>query len=182
VTVKVPTPNAEGVPLMMPVEALKFSPPGSAPLVIAQLIGAVPVTAMLCRYGVPTRAAGNGDVVMIDGGPLTVRLSCLELQPNALVALTVKVATPSSVDVPLMAPVNVFKIRPAGSAPAVAAQVVGPLPEAVRACQYGTPACVGGKGEAVLIDGGVRGSPWEKTGRERANKVSKNLATRSEAC
>ena len=47
-TVKVKTPGAVGVPLMMPVEDPKESPAGSAPLVTLHVIGAVPVAARVC--------------------------------------------------------------------------------------------------------------------------------------
>ena len=64
-------------------------------------------------------------------GAFTVRLSCTELVPKALVALTVKVAVPNTVGVPLMTPVEAFKVSPAGSAPPVRAHVIGVLPEAL---------------------------------------------------
>ena len=69
---------------------------------------------------------------MIDGAAFTVRLSCVELLPKALVAVTVKVATPGVVGVPLMTPVEAFKVSPAGSVPLVTAHVIGALPEALR--------------------------------------------------
>ena len=69
---------------------------------------------------------------MIEGGPFTVRLSCSELLPNALAAVTVKPARPCAVGVPPMTPMDVFNVSPAGSAPPVMAQVIGVLPEAVR--------------------------------------------------
>src|ERR1022692_3293751 len=100
---------------MTPVEAFKASPAGSAPPMIAQVIGALPETSSVCKYGAFTRAAGNGEVVAIEGGAFTVRLNCLELLPKALVARTLKMSPVIAAGVPLMAPVDLFKVRPAES-------------------------------------------------------------------
>lgn len=48
--------------------------------------------------------------------------------PNALVAVTVKLAAPAVVGVPLMTPVEVLRVRPAGSEPLPMAKVNGPVP------------------------------------------------------
>ena len=132
VSVKVATPAAVGVPPITPTVVLIVIPLGSAPLAIAQVIGVLPETPRVCKYGVPTWAAGSGEVVRIEGGPLTVRLSCLDPLPKALVAVTVKVATPAAVGVPLTRPVEAFNVSPAGKAPPVTAHVMGVLPEAAR--------------------------------------------------
>ena len=68
-------------------------------------------------------------------GAFTVRLSCLDPLPNALVAVTVKVAVPAAVGVPAMTPVELFKVSPAGSEPPVTAHVIGVLPEALSVCE-----------------------------------------------
>ena len=47
--VKVETPMAVGLPLMMPVEEPKESPAGSVPLVTVQVIGEVPVAVSVCE-------------------------------------------------------------------------------------------------------------------------------------
>ena len=67
-------------------------------------------------------------------GVLTVRLSDLELDPPALVALTVKVKMPAAAGVPLMMPVEDAKESPAGSAPLVTLHVIGAVPVAARVC------------------------------------------------
>ena len=61
-----------------------------------------------------------------------MRLNCAEFVPKALVAVTVNVAAPNVVGVPVMTPVVGFKLSPAGSEPAVIAQVIGALPDAPR--------------------------------------------------
>jgi hypothetical protein len=130
--VKVKTPGAVGVPLTMPVEDAKESPAGSAPVVTPHVIGAVPVAARVCVYTDPVTAAGKGDVVVMPGGVFTVRVSDLELEPPALVALTVKVKMPAAVGVPLMMPLEDAKENPAGSAPLVTLHVIGAVPVAAR--------------------------------------------------
>ena len=130
--VRVAVPGAVGVPPITPTTVFISIPAGSAPLVIAQVIGAGPETASVCKYGAPTKATGNGEVVTIEGGPLTVRLSCLELLPNALVARTIREVAPGVAGVPLRDPVDLFNVSPAGTGPFVTLHVIGVLPEAVR--------------------------------------------------
>jgi hypothetical protein len=62
----------------------------------------------------------------------TVRLICFVLVPKALVARMVKVATAIAAGVPLMAPVELFKVSPAESEPFVTLHVIGVLPVAAR--------------------------------------------------
>ena len=69
---------------------------------------------------------------MMPGGVFTVRVSDLELEPPALVALTVKVKMPAAVGVPLMMPLEDAKESPAGSAPLVTLHVIGAVPVAAR--------------------------------------------------
>jgi len=89
------------------------------------------------------------------GGALTVRLTCLELLPPALVARTMKVETLSAVGVPLMMPVEEPKLSPEGSAPVVTLHVSGVVPVAARVCEYALPVTAPGKGDVVKIEGGV---------------------------
>ena len=94
ISVGVNTPSAVGVPLMTPVETAKESPAGKMPFVTLQVTGAVPVADILRVYTEPVTAAGNGDVVTMDGGiggALTPRLNCWEFDPAALVDVTVNV-------------------------------------------------------------------------------------------
>jgi len=118
-------------------------------------------------------------VIVTLTGAFTVRLSCLELLPNALAAQTVKATAPCAVGVPLMRPVEAFNVRPAGGAPVVTDHVIGVLPEAVRFCAYFVPASAAGKAEVVVIEGGVRGA-CENAGRERVSRATRNLPTKCE--
>ena len=135
VTVKAAVPNAVGVPPMTPLEAFKVSPAGNEPPVTAHVIGVLPEALRVCEYAVPDCAAGKGEVVVMDGAAFTARLSCLELLPHALVAVTVKAAAPNAVGVPPMTPLEAFKVSPAGNEPPVTAQVIGVLPEALSVCE-----------------------------------------------
>ena len=69
---------------------------------------------------------------MMPGGVFTVRVSDLELEPPALVALAVKVKMPGAVGVPLTMPVEDPKESPAGSVPLVTLHVMGAVPVADR--------------------------------------------------
>jgi hypothetical protein len=64
---------------------------------------------------------------------------CVVTLPFASVTLTVKLYDPPApVGVPLIAPVEEFSVKPAGSAPPVIANVSGPRPPAVWiVCEYG---------------------------------------------
>src|SRR5450759_108800 len=89
------------------------------------------------------------------GSVFTVRLSDLGLAPPALVALMVKVKMPAAVGVPLMMPVADAKESPAGSAPLVTLHVIGAVPVAARVCVYTDPVSAPGKGDVVVMPGGV---------------------------
>ena len=78
--------------------------------------------------------AGLTDTATV-GGSFTVRLSCFESLPPALVALTPNVETPATVGVPLMMPVEDPRLSPAGSVPPVTAHVIGVVPVATNACE-----------------------------------------------
>ena len=65
-------------------------------------------------------------------GAFTVRLSALELLPAEFVAVAVNVETPTAVGVPLIAPVEETKLRPAGNDPLVTLHVIGVVPVAAN--------------------------------------------------
>jgi hypothetical protein len=89
----------------------------------------------------------------MDGRAFTVRLNGWELLPTRFVAVAVNVATPSDAGVPLITPVEAFKVSPEGSAPPVTDQVIGMLPEAVTVWEYAVPTSAAGRGELVVIAG-----------------------------
>jgi len=52
--------------------------------------------------------------------------------PAELAALTEKLDVPAVVGVPVISPVDVFKLKPAGRLPLVITQVIGAVPVAAR--------------------------------------------------
>lgn len=78
--------------------------------------------------------------------------------PNELVAVIVKLKVPAVVGVPVIAPVDVLSVRPAGSAPTIKLNVIGAVPVAEMDCEYGMPTVPAGSGLAVVIVGCVPGT------------------------
>ena len=64
--------------------------------------------------------------------------SSFVLLPALLVALTVNLAVPSAVGVPLISPVSAFRLRPAGRPPSML-HVIGAVPVAARVWLYASP-------------------------------------------
>jgi hypothetical protein len=116
-TVNDAVPSVVGVPVMAPVEVLRDRPTGSWPLVTAHAIGDVPVALKNALTSAPTLAlmvaalvivgATADAVVVIVNGDLPL--------PEALVAVIVATAVPDAATVPVIAPVDVFRVRPVGS-------------------------------------------------------------------
>src|SRR5579883_20459 len=90
-------------------------------------------------------------MVRITGAAFTVRVSCLELLPRLLVALTLNVETPRVLGVPPIAPVWAFNVRPAGNPPLVTDQVIGVPPEAARRSEYAFPTSPAGSEVVVNV-------------------------------
>jgi len=78
--------------------------------------------------------AGKEAVVMVGatGAELMTMLSALVAFPALFVALTVKLNVVAVVGVPVIAPVDVFKLRPPGRLPLAIAHVIGVVPVAAR--------------------------------------------------
>ena len=87
-------------------------------------------------------SAGAALVIVID--------SSFVLLPALLVALTVKVAVPSAVGVPLISPVSAFRLRPAGRPPSML-HVIGAVPVAVRIWLYASPTLPSGRLDVVMV-------------------------------
>jgi hypothetical protein len=64
----------------------------------------------------------------------------------------VKVVVPAEVGVPLITPLDAFKVSPLGSAPPVTDQVIGLLPPALSVCEYAVPVTAAGN-SVVRIEG-----------------------------
>jgi len=132
--VKLDVAAVVGVPLITPVAGVKLRPVGRLPTDIAHVIGAVPVAARVWLYAVPTVPAGKEAVVIVGatGAELITMLSALVAFPALFVALTVKLKVVAVVGVPVIAPVDAFKLRPPGRLPLAIAHVIGAVPVAAR--------------------------------------------------
>ena len=133
-----------GVPLISPVEVFSVSPVGNVPTVNCQVSGAVPpVAATLCEYGVPTMPLGSATVVIICRAAIeivTVVVAVCCGTPESVTLNVNGVAVSAAVGVPLMAPVEVFSVKPAGSVPEVNCQVYGLIPPvAVSVVEHEAP-------------------------------------------
>jgi hypothetical protein len=135
VTVNVVSESAApGVPEICPVVVLKVTPVGSVPPERAKAYGVVPfaaVTGMNGVRGVPTFPVVLGTACVVVSAALIVRLNVFDaVAPTASVIVIVRTVAPcTAVGVPLIAPVVVFSVRPAGSAPpAVIANAYGVVP------------------------------------------------------
>ncbi len=63
---------------------------------------------------------------------------------------------PVAIVVPLMVPVEVFKLMPAGSDPVVSDQLYGGVPAAAaRVAEYGTAAVASGSDDVVIVSAGI---------------------------
>ena len=71
--------------------------------------------------------------------------------PALLVALTVNLAVPSAVGVPLISPVSLFRLRPAGRLPPSKLHVMGVVPVAVRIWLYASPTLPSGRVSVVMV-------------------------------
>ena len=108
-------PLEVGVPPSDPVEGLKVTPPGKAPL--------SPSTGAGKPVAVTTNAAAEPAVkvalltLVIDGAWFTVRVKLCETLPAGLLAVMEKLKMPPAAGVPLNKPVAGLRVTPLGSAP-----------------------------------------------------------------
>ena len=68
--------------------------------------------------------------VVITGIAVMSILMALVVFPTEFVALTVKLNVPAVVGVPIIAPVDAFKLKPVGNEPLLIDQVIGVVPVA----------------------------------------------------
>jgi len=117
-TVKLDVPAAEGVPPMIPLAAARLRPCGNIPSDIVQVTGdTAPDTARVAKYGEPAVPLGNAAVV-ITGLELTMIVrGCEAVVPALSRTLAVNADVPLFCGVPLMIPVLMLIVSPAGSTP-----------------------------------------------------------------
>ena len=157
-TVNDVVPAVVGVPEITPVAATRLNPAGSVPALTLQLYGVVPPLACsVAEYAVPAVPPGK-DVVVTKGGCAVVATTILSafvamLFPASLTCI-VKDAVPAVVGVPLICPVELFSVRPAGKEPEMIAQVYGVVPAlACSVVEYAVPTVPPGSDVVVTIGG-----------------------------
>ena len=114
---------------MAPLEAFRLRPAGRLPLVTDQLYGVTPpVAASVWLYDVPAVPPGS-EVVLMESAPEIVIVRLFVAMALLLSATcTVKVLLPAVVGVPVMAPLEALRLRPAGRLPLVTDQLYGVAP------------------------------------------------------
>ena len=119
-TVNVYAPAVVGLPVIAPVDELRFSPDGRFPE-ITDHVAPETLASRLAVYGSFTVPEGRLVVVIVivaGGVALMVMVNCFDaLSWPASVAVTVKVAVPAVVGVPEIVPVVGLSVRPDGRVP-----------------------------------------------------------------
>ena len=121
---KMGVPGVVGVPVMAPVPVLRLSPPGSDPLFINQVMGAVPPDApTIWEYAALTVPPGSDIVEIVSFAAASMVSSCVSNVLLESMASMVKLGEPEAVGVPVISPVTGLRLRPSGSEPAVTIHV-----------------------------------------------------------
>jgi hypothetical protein len=144
-------PPILGVPLITPVELFKPRPPGK-PAALHVYGVLPPVAAKAALYGAVTVPLGNDVVVIvsateIDRENVAVAESSVELS----LTITEMLKVPVVFGVPLMTPVELFTVRPAGKPEALHVYGVVP-PFADRLALYGRPTVPPGSDAVVIVN------------------------------
>jgi len=117
-TVKAAVPVAEGVPVIVPLDAARFNPWGSDPIDIDQVTGeTAPDTVRVAEYSEPTVALANVSVVTTGLELTTICSGCVSVSPAPSSTLAVNGNVPFFDGIPVMVPL-LFSEIPSGSAPA----------------------------------------------------------------
>ena len=88
-------------------------------------------------------SAGTALVIVIDSSFVSL--------PALFSALTVKLAVPAAVGVPLISPVASSSVRPAGRLPLSMPHVMGVVPVALRVWLYASPTLPPGRVSVVMV-------------------------------
>ena len=129
-TVMFDVPVVVGVPLIAPDDEFNDNPAGNVPAARSQVYGVVPPVAakVVEGYVELTTPTGN-DVVVIESAALTViESACVAVRDPLSVTRTVKFEVAAVVGVPVIAPDDASKDKPAGKVPTVTAQLYGVVP------------------------------------------------------
>ena len=123
-----------------------------------ELAEAVPLPSLVT---VTVCSVGAALVIVIDSSFVSL--------PALFSALTVNLAVPSAVGVPLISPVSAFRLRPAGRPPSML-HVIGAVPVAVRVWLYASPTLPSGRVSVVML--GAASGALTVTVQEAVNKPS----------
>jgi hypothetical protein len=116
--VKLAVPDAVGVPVIDPVEALSASPAGSAPAERDHDSAPVPpVAASVWTYATPTVSPGRLAVVIAGAAFVTIESAFVAVALPLSVTFAVKLDVPEAVGVPEITPVEGASVTPAGRLP-----------------------------------------------------------------
>lgn len=152
--VKVEVPDAVGVPVIAPDDAFKVRPAGREPVLTLHVYGVVPpVACTVAEYAVPTVPPARLDVEIANCPAAATAMLKDWVAVLLLASCTwaVKVEVPDAVGVPVIAPDDAFKVRPAGSEPLLMLHVYGAVPPvACSVAEYAVLTLPPGK-EAVEI-------------------------------
>src|SRR5207344_459168 len=125
---KLNVPAAVGVPVIAPVDVFSDRPVGSVPT-SAYVYGAVPPNAVTdWLYAMFCVVAGRLVGFSVNAARAVPEYARDPVENAASVAVIVKLNPPPEVGVPVIAPVAALSVKPAGSVPAVTANVYGPMP------------------------------------------------------
>lgn len=124
-----------GVPVKVPSE-FNVSPVWNDPDCTAQVYGAVPpAAANAVTYGIFCVPVGRGDKLVMEssaaGGSIMIvnpRVPVRAVGEVESVTVMVKSYVPATVGVPVIAPVDEFRVNPVGSVPIVVAYEYGVVP------------------------------------------------------
>jgi len=118
VALKVEAPRVLGVPVIAPVEVLRVKPAGREPLMLNVYGGVPPPAVSADEYATPTCPVLAGQVkVNCAGAMVMLQLMVTVATPLESVTVAEKLDVPAVVGVPVMAPVEVLRVKPAGNDP-----------------------------------------------------------------
>jgi hypothetical protein len=175
--VNVDEPAVVGVPVMAPVPEPRLSPAGSDPENKDQVSGALPpIVSSVWEYPLPTIPPGNEFVLMENGASTAIDRSFESVAFVPSMTRMVKLGTSVVVGVPVIAPVAVSRLSPAGKAPAETDQVYGRVPPvALTVWEYAQPIVASGNDEVPIVT-------WALSGAAK-NRVAMTMQkTKAEDC
>jgi hypothetical protein len=128
VTLIVNVPAVFGVPVIAPVDAFSVRPVGRVPLATENVNGAVPPVTVIAGLlnAVPTMP--DVAVGQVSDGPPTIVNGHVPLATTPFASATLIVNVPALCGVPVIAPVDVFNVRPVGRVPVATEKVNGAVP------------------------------------------------------